>query len=239
MTGSEVDRINVESIQPLQRKPQLQSPELPAAARQEGVSPRLLYGGLAALLLLFLGVIFLLPPSPEDELQQQPSTAPDPSDSTGQDVSEADSATPGTGSLVAPPPESANDSAEFGENVADYSGDSAALTKAATDEALGDLLSRLERLQFRAIDRWGGQAYLDVLDIYREGDEAYVGKSYALAGEKYRKATELLDLLLLQLLVQMLHSQFMPRLIQEQWLLVQSSVFRTLLMTQLMVWTSV
>ena len=69
----------------------------------------------------------------------------------------------------------------------------AALTKAATDELLGDLLSRLERLQFRAIDRWGGQPYLDMLDVYAEGDRAYVARNYALAGQRYQKAIDLLD----------------------------------------------
>ncbi len=193
VTGSDIDTVNVESIRPLERKSQSKSPEIPAAASQSGVSPKLLYGGLAVMLLLFLGVIFLLPPSPEESPEQQSPAEPNLSDGTGQGISEADSATSGTDGLVAPPPEAADERSGFDERIEDFSGDSAALTKAATDEALGDLLSRLERLQFRAIDRWGGQPYLEVLDIYREGDEAYVAKNYALAGEKYRKATELLD----------------------------------------------
>ena len=65
--------------------------------------------------------------------------------------------------------------------------------KAATDEALGDLLSRLERLRYRAIDRWGGQPYLDAVDVYETGDEAYVNKNYQLAGDRYRAASALLE----------------------------------------------
>ena len=200
VTGSKIEAVKVESIRPLERNSQSVSHEIPAAAPQSGVSPKMLYGGLAVMLLLFLGVIFLLPPSPEENPGQHSPTESNVSDGTDQGdtgaepgISDADSATPGTDGLVVAPPESADEGTGFGEIVEDFSGDSAALTKAATDEALGDLLSRLERLQFRAIDRWGGQPYLDVLDIYREGDEAYVAKSYALAGEKYRKAIELLD----------------------------------------------
>ena len=76
----------------------------------------------------------------------------------------------------------------FGENAAGAGG-----IKAATDEALGDLLSQLERLQYRAIDRWGGQEYLDAVNIYAEGDQAYVYRNYRLAGEKYREASRMLE----------------------------------------------
>ena len=55
------------------------------------------------------------------------------------------------------------DDAGFSEDLQDFSGSSDAQIKAATDEALGDLLSRLERLRYRAIERWGGQPYLDAL----------------------------------------------------------------------------
>ena len=59
--------------------------------------------------------------------------------------------------------------------------------KAATDESLGDLLSQLERLRYRAIDRWGGQPYLDAVDVYKQGDQAYISRDYLLAGDRYRQ----------------------------------------------------
>jgi tetratricopeptide (TPR) repeat protein len=55
------------------------------------------------------------------------------------------------------------------------------------------LLSRLERLRYRAIDRWGGQAFLDALNVYQAGDAAYLDKNYATALRNYREAIKLLD----------------------------------------------
>ena len=54
-------------------------------------------------------------------------------------------------------------------------------------------MSQLERLRYRAIDRWGGQAYLDAVDVYNEGDQAYIDRNYRLAGEKYRQASRMLE----------------------------------------------
>ncbi len=68
--------------------------------------------------------------------------------------------------------------------MSDFSGDTDAQVKYATDEALGELLSALERLKYRGIDRWGGQSYLDVLDIYAEGDRAYLSHDYRLAYQR-------------------------------------------------------
>ena len=69
----------------------------------------------------------------------------------------------------------------------------AAAVKVATDEALGDLLSQMERLRYRGIERWGGQPYLDAIDIYRTGDEAYVNKNYQLAGDRYRQTSTMIE----------------------------------------------
>ena len=85
------------------------------------------------------------------------------------------------------------DDTAFSENLQTNFGSEGARVKAATDEALGDLLSRLERLRYRAVDRWGGQPYLDAVDMYAQGDAAYLSRNYALAGERYRAATKLLD----------------------------------------------
>ena len=154
------------------------------------MSPKVLYGGLAALLVIFLGVIFLLPSAVEDTSRQESATEPAVSQGAEETTTAGDSAilsdAPGNKNSVEPPLDSSAErgqgSGNFSENIEDLSGDSAALTKAATDEALGDLLSRLEVLQFRAIDRWGGQPYLDMLVVYAEGDKAYVNRNYTLAG---------------------------------------------------------
>lgn len=166
-----------------------------------GISPTVLYGGLAVAALLFLIVVFVLPNL----------FSPDVPGTTGKsdpieaavDSNTGDEAEPvaaGSESTAVPDPGDPGSSesnvgsdTSFSENIDDNGSTSVAQIKAATDSALGDLLSQLERLRFRAIDRWGGQEYLDALDVYAEGDQAYVDRNYRLAGGKYREASRLLE----------------------------------------------
>ena len=181
--------VSVESIRPFERKGHTAPAAVSNQSSERGVSSRLLYGGLAAMLVVFLGVIFLLPPSVDDSSQRPETETTEPGDSQSE---QGPISTPSSRD-VATEGESSGSETSFGENIENVGADSAALTKAATDEVLGDLLSRLERLRYRAIDRWGGQPYLDMLDIYAKGDAAYVARNYALAGQHYRKAIELVD----------------------------------------------
>ena len=144
-------------------------------ADTRGVSPKVAYGGLAVLLAVFVTVIFWLPDAVQDEpgLKSEPSTTVD------------ESAAPDSLAGDAAP------SADVGERDVDPVAE--AELKSDTDEALGDLLSRLQRLQHRGIERWGGQTYLNALDIYEQGDRAYLVKDYAAAGDRYRKAAEMLE----------------------------------------------
>ena len=48
-------------------------------------------------------------------------------------------------------------------------------------------------MRYRAVDRWGGQPYLDAVDTYAQGDAAYLSRNYAQAGDRYREALLLLD----------------------------------------------
>jgi len=164
-----------------------------------GLSPAIIYAGLAVAVITLLAVVFVLPrvvqntPSPGDvESQAIPATAATSastaSDELAAEVVDAGSS-PGADALGA----GTNAATPFNENTAEVSSGSAAEIKAATDEALGDLLSQLERLKYRAVDRWGGQEYLDVLDIYAAGDAAYLDKNYRLAGERYRQASTQLE----------------------------------------------
>jgi len=155
----------------------------PLPASSAGIPPKVLYGALGAALIIILAVVFALP----EFVEQTPRplstdiTADDESSSPTGDVATGGAA--GDGAPVRP-----SGDTPFGENAAGAGG-----VKAATDEALGDLLSQLERLRFRAIDRWGGQPYLDAVDVYAEGDQAYVDKNYRRAGEKYREASRMLE----------------------------------------------
>jgi tetratricopeptide (TPR) repeat protein len=140
-------------------------------ARVRGVSPAVVFGGLAMLVVVFLSVIFWLPNAVQvggersDERAEPAAAAATAADGAPEAEKPAGLADPGT---------------EAG-------------LKAVTDESLGDLLSRLERLKYRGIERWGGQTYLNVLDVYERGDRAYLGKDYRTAGELYREATDMLE----------------------------------------------
>ncbi len=181
--------VSVESIRPLERNGHTVPASVSNQSSERGVSSKLLFGGLAVTLAVFLGVIFLLPPSVDDSPQRPETETTEAGDSQSE---QGEISTPSSRD-VATKDESSGSGESFSENIENVGTDSAALTKAATDNVLGDLLSRLERLRYRAIDRWGGQPYLDMLDVYAKGDAAYVARNYALAGQHYRKAIELVD----------------------------------------------
>jgi hypothetical protein len=182
--GGGIDEI-VESVQPLRSFAKTSAqPAAASAIRADasGIPPRVLYGGLGAALLVFLVVIFVLPDMVDRDVPAttaQPEAVPETDvGAAAPQASEEDTGAAEPGAVAA------GSDATFSENAR-----SAGDTKSATDEALGDLLSQLERLRYRAIERWGGQAYLDAVDIYAEGDQAYVDRNYRLAGEKYREAS--------------------------------------------------
>lgn len=180
-----------ESIQPVRRE---HRPAVDQAAAQKvssGVSPKFLLGSLAAALAILLVVIFMLPSivnqkPAETAAENSPGeqagvTDPEAGDEAGPAAAPRPSTVPGSGDT------------SFNESTGRNSGSEGARVKAATDAALGTLLSRLERLRYRAIDRWGGQPYLDAVDMYAQGDAKYLSRNYALAGERYREATRMLD----------------------------------------------
>jgi tetratricopeptide (TPR) repeat protein len=184
VSGGVVDAVfeQVEPTPGVRRAPLTPAQPDTSPQKSGGFSPNTVYGALGVALLLFLGVIFVLPALVDDEpepVADAPPTeqAPDAVDLEAPDASAEDD----TGAVPTP------SDAAFSENL------TAGGIKAAADEALGDLLSQLERLRYRAIERWGGQEYLDAVNVYSEGDQAYVDKNYRLAGEKYREAIRRLE----------------------------------------------
>jgi hypothetical protein len=141
---------------------------------------------------LFLAVVFVLPRFTGGEAPVATEVRVLPAGPTPDDSVEALPEAPVTdddpGAIVP-----VDSDTSFNENVGAAAANDAARVKAATDDTLGDLLSQLERLRYRAIDRWGGQEYLDAVDVYAEGDAAYLARNYRLAGERYREASRLLE----------------------------------------------
>ena len=181
----------IESIRPPPRRTGATAPSIESEDDHKGLQPNVVFAGLGILLVLVAGVIFLLPNAVDKEGRTAPvvSLRDDAAAERGRIADDTDAETVGTEQETAID----GDTARFGENPGATSSEEAARIKIATDEALGDLLSQLERLKYRGIERWGGQPYLDVLDIYAEGDAAYLSKNYGTAGDRYRTATKLLD----------------------------------------------
>jgi tetratricopeptide (TPR) repeat protein len=140
-----------------------------------GISPRTLGISLAVLLVILFGVVFLLPePSPTD--RPEVTSGAEEGDSQARDLDEEDGATAARGD----PPQR----------------DARVVARAETDDILGQLLSRMETLESRGVQRWGGLRFSQAQAVYAEGDEAYLDRDYGLAVEKYEQASALLDPLL-------------------------------------------
>jgi len=87
----------------------------------------------------------------------------------------------------------------FNENVSEFEmRDERVRLKRDTEQALGELLSKLETLEARAVGRWGGQTFKNAQEIYADGDRDYLRRNYKAAGEKYKEATVIIDPLLEQ-----------------------------------------
>ena len=182
-----------ESIQPVQRE--FRPATDPAATQQvsSGVTTKVLYGALAGTLAILLAVVFVLPllvdQQPDDtaagSIRDGQAGATDEETSAGDDAEPSAAPVPSTGP--------GGRDTSFNENRDTGIGSDGTRVKAETDEALGDLLSRLARLRYRAVERWGGQPYLDAVDVYAQGDAAYLRRDYAVAGDHYREATRMLD----------------------------------------------
>ncbi len=164
-------------------RPQKRAPQAPATARgtsSSGISPRTLGISLAVLLLLLLGVIFLLPRTVDER-------APVPAADT---QTPREAAVPAAGQPKQP-------EVGFSENLEDLSGrDQRVQDRASTEEILGELLAKMDTLESRAVQRWGGLRFARAQAEYAEGDEAYLARDYATASQKYREAIEIVEPLL-------------------------------------------
>lgn len=160
----------VHSAQAWRRSAPATSAAAPEGERR-GVSTAFLYGGLVLLAVVVVAVFWLLPRVLESDRSGTPDTVPD------RPAAEEAAGESGAGEAEAPAPRERSP-AEL------------QAIKAATDETLGELLSVLERLELRAIERWGGQAFQEAKAVYEQGDAAYIEGDYELAGQRYREALE-------------------------------------------------
>jgi tetratricopeptide (TPR) repeat protein len=162
------------------RQPRI-GPQARAAAEPEdesGISLRLVGGALVGALVLFLVVVFLLP---KVVIDREPSAGRPGTAGSGPRIETTDD----------------EDDVLFNENIEDFmTPDERVILKTETEESLGELLSKLETLEARAVERWGGQEFKHAQEVYAEGDRHYLSQNFRLAGERYREAITIIDPLL-------------------------------------------
>ena len=145
-----------------------------------GLNPRTVGISLGVLVVVLLGVVFLLPKAVE--VERAAPVAADTEEGEGERA-----------------PERRKTGVDFTENVNDLRGrDERVQARADTDEVLGELLSKMETLESRAVQRWGGLRFKQAQAVYQEGDEAYLARDYEQASAKYAEAIEIVDPLLEQ-----------------------------------------
>jgi tetratricopeptide (TPR) repeat protein len=167
-----------ETIRPLEHRTHSQQEASRKSEQRTGMSPRMLAGALAGALLIFLAIIFVLPKFVGDRggrTSEPVATVPD-----------GEAQSPG-----------ADEELPFNENIDDFTKRTRQVrAKHETEQALGELLSKLETLEARAVGRWGGQVYVEAQEVYADGDRAYLQRNYKLAAEKYEEAITIIDPLL-------------------------------------------
>ncbi len=152
----------------------------PSAAKSEtsGINPKTVGVALAALLVILIGVVFFLPGSVT-------SNDPEVTASQGQEAEENSAKEQGKSQV------------DFTENVEDLRGrDDRVQARAETEAVLGGLLSKMNTLEKRAVQRWGGLQFRQAQAVYAEGDAAYLARDYDLATQKYQQATTIVEPLL-------------------------------------------
>lgn len=175
----------IETIVPAARRRagQAAPPEAAVDSRSGGVSPLAVGGGLALLLALAVWVLVFLPRSlaPGDPAPEAPvavETAPETAPEESPDTLEGDEI-------------------GFTENVRDDSRRSDEVrAKRAADDVLGELLTKLDVLELRGVQRWGESIFAEAQADYAAGDRAYLARDYARARERYQAASERLDILI-------------------------------------------
>lgn len=197
----------VESIRPVNRF----TSDAPTAVEKSptGISKLTTTIALSALLIVLVAVIFILPnrvgerSNDEDGRQVTGNANPTGVDGTGvtNDLSNSDAALESElrnriRKDVSPPVRKLadDDNILFNENAADFSGlDAEGRARFDAEATLGALLSALEVLERRGVERWAPIEHRKSRELYAEGDKAYLDKDFARAEDKYIDALAALE----------------------------------------------
>jgi serine/threonine protein kinase/tetratricopeptide (TPR) repeat protein len=199
---------STESIHPVSRPPG----EAPRAVKQEtsGLKPKTVGIALGVLVIVLMGVVFVLPDS-VSTTSGPPNESAAVVDATDVEAAAANDDTPAAGRAKvyvdpeirkrikglgnAPTRKLAGDAdITFAENSADYSGlDEVGRARFSAESTLGELLSALEILKGRGVERWAVTEYRAAQDLYAAGDKAYLERDFAYAEELYLGALTILE----------------------------------------------
>ena len=153
----------------------------PQVSDRSGINPRTMGISLAVLVVILIGVIFVLPKT----VSTDRGSAPSPAEQTAAEDSASDDAG------------SEEDSSDQDQSNLPVR-DDRVVARSDTEAVLGQLLSKMETLERRAVQRWGGLKYKRAQEIYEQGDAAYLARDYATARDLYRDAIEAVDPLLIE-----------------------------------------
>jgi len=163
-------------------------------ASGSGINARTAGIAFGVLVLVLISVVFVLPEAVRHQKATEPVAAGEDGGTTVRRIRES------TSEDEAGQPRAARDfetdsegldgeAIEFNENEADYSGmneDEKARTR--VESILGELLSSLETLKARGIQRWAPVPFERAQALYAEGDDAYLRKNYQRAEKRYLEA---------------------------------------------------
>jgi serine/threonine protein kinase/tetratricopeptide (TPR) repeat protein len=192
----------VRSIHPASTAPATEQ-SVTSEERAPGISPRTLGIALGVLLLLLIGVVFLLPKTvttgPESENTRQVTidgrSGREDAD-LGVDVDDDSSLGQSRADRDYLPESRGLDGEEilFNENEADYTGlDDSGKAQFNAEKILGELLSNLETLEQRGVQRWAGAQFLKAQELYAAGDKAYLERNYTAAERNYLDAISVVE----------------------------------------------
>lgn len=174
-----------------------------SAGSSSGMSPRVMLVALAALLVVLLGVVFLLPDAVDEQKgavrQGAVPSSPTPANESlvESDIPEG-SGEPGIDRVTRDyKPENValdGETIEFNENDADFSGlNDEGKLRYNVEMILGELLSDFETLERRSVQRWAQVSYRRARDLYAQGDAAFLKRNWAAAELHYLDALSVLE----------------------------------------------
>ena len=195
---------SVASIHPVSRKDS--KPPKITVDDAAGLQPKAVGIAFGVLVLVLVGVIFLLPKSVSDKSDSDSVVVEESTkslrpfiDSQGKDRPEVyvDSEVRQRIRRAANAPierRADEESLSFSTNSVDLSGmDEEARARFNAELTLGELLSALDVLEGRGIERWAVREHLSAREMYASGDQAYLEKDFAYAEELYLGALTILD----------------------------------------------